>query len=239
MKEEKTMQRILVISDIHGELEKFEKLLVQANYNPELDQLILLGDYVDRGPNAKGVIEKVMSLKKFGARLLKGNHEDMMIKALTTDVERSWDHWVKRCGGDKTLFSYGYSEKEIEVIKENFQKPLLESEELKKHLEFVQNLENYIETDDYIFVHAGVHPTTPISETDPYILVWIRDEFHKGYNGDKTVIFGHTETNLLHEDEANHHVFFGSNRIIGIDGGAVYGGQMNCLELPSKKVFSV
>lgn len=233
------MKRTLVISDIHGELEKFEQLLEKIEYDPKMDQLILLGDYVDRGPNAKGVIEKVWRLKESGARLLKGNHEDMMIKALTTDLEKSWNHWVKRCGGDKTLFSYGFSENDIAVSEENFQKPVLHSEELKKHLEFIQGLENYIETSEYIFVHAGVHPTTPISETDPYLLVWIRDEFHQGYNGKKTVIFGHTETTLLHKDETNNNVYFGSNRIIGIDGGAVYGGQLNCLELPTQRVYSI
>lgn len=58
------MKRMLVISDIHGELEKFEGLLAAVGYNPEKDQLILLGDYVDRGPNAKGVIEKLLLYKK-------------------------------------------------------------------------------------------------------------------------------------------------------------------------------
>jgi len=233
------MKRTLVISDIHGELKKFEQLLGEVEYDPEFDQLILLGDYVDRGPNSKGVIEKVMSLKEAGALLLKGNHEDLMIKALTTDIERSWNHWIKLCGGDKTLFSYGFSEIDIAASEEKFQKPELQSSTLNKHLEFIQGLENYIETSDYIFVHAGVHPTTPIAETDPHILMWIRDEFHKGYNGEKIVIFGHTETNSLHRDINNNNVYFGSNRIVGIDGGAVYGGQLNCLELPSQKVFSV
>ncbi|WP_342598289.1 metallophosphoesterase family protein [Psychrobacillus sp. FSL H8-0483] len=233
------MKRTLVISDIHGELKKFEQLLEEVDYDPETDQLILLGDYVDRGPNTKGVIDKVMSLKEAGALLLKGNHEDLMIKALTTDIERSWNHWIKLCGGDKTLFSYGFSEIDIAASEEKFQKPELQSSTLNKHLEFIQGLENYIETSDYIFVHAGVHPTTPIAETDPHILMWIRDEFHKGYNGEKIVIFGHTETNSLHRDINNNNVYFGSNRIVGIDGGAVYGGQLNCLELPSQKVISV
>ncbi|GGA27449.1 metallophosphoesterase family protein [Psychrobacillus lasiicapitis] len=233
------MKRTLVISDIHGELEKFEQLLRQVEYNPENDQLILLGDYIDRGPNAKGVIAKVISLQKAGAQVLKGNHEDMMVKALTSDVEKSWNHWVKLGGGDKTLFSYGFSENDFTVNAENFRKPILQSAVLQQHLEFVQGLKNYIETPDYIFVHAGVHPTSSLSETNPHILLWIRDEFHKSYAGEKTVIFGHTETSLLHEEKENYNVYFGDNRIIGIDGGAVYGGQLNCLELPSQKVYSV
>ncbi|MFD2444880.1 metallophosphoesterase family protein [Bacillus sp. CGMCC 1.16607] len=233
------MKRTLLISDIHGELVKFEQLLEMVNYNPDQDQLILLGDYVDRGPHSKEVIEKVMSLNEAGARVLKGNHEDMMIKALTTDEEHAWNRWVKINGGDKTLLSYGFSEEDLIVSEETFQKPLLPSEILEKHLEFVQGLEHYIETDEYIFVHAGVHPSTPVTETDPHTLMWIRDEFHNGYKGEKTVIFGHTYTKTLHGDAENYEVYFGNNRIIGIDGGAVYGGQLNCLELPSRKVYSV
>lgn len=233
------MKRILVISDIHGEIEKFEKLLVEAKYNAKEDQLILMGDYVDRGSSAKAVLEKVMQLKDEGAFVLKGNHEDMMIKALTTNEERSWNHWVKRNGGDKTLYSYGFSESDITVNKEVFEKPVLKSGILENHLKFIQELDHYIETEDYIFVHAGVEPTKTVAESEPYTLMWIRNEFHHGYNGEKTVVFGHTVTKTLHGDEENCNVYFGRNRIIGIDGGAVYGGQLNCLELPSQNVYVV
>ncbi|MGG0185912.1 metallophosphoesterase family protein [Bacillus rhizoplanae] len=233
------MRRMLVISDIHGELEKFEKLLEKVEYNPKNDQLILLGDYVDRGPNAKEVIEKVMQLKEGGAFALKGNHEDMMIKALTTEEGKFWNHWVKRNGGDQTLHSYGFSESDIAVSEEEFIRPQLQSEVLEQHIEFIKELDHYIETDDYIFVHAGVQPMTPVSETDAYTLMWIRDEFHNGYTGEKVVVFGHTETKILHGNNENCSVYFGNNRIIGIDGGAVYGGQLNCLELTSQKIYSV
>lgn len=234
------MKRTLVISDIHGELEMFERLLNNVNYNPEHDQLILLGDYVDRGPNSKKVLDKVIKLKQQGALVLKGNHEDMMIKALTTDDERSWKNWTNRNGGNKTLISYGFKDTEFTVLEEDkFVKPVLLSEELESHLEFIQGLDHFIERDDFIFVHAGVHPTTPIAETDPYILMWIREEFHEGYTGEKTVIFGHTPTKYLHKNDDNHSLYFGANRIIGIDGAAVFGGQLNCLELPSQELHTV
>lgn len=210
------------------------------NYNPKDDQLILLGDYVDRGHNPKKVLDKVIQLKEQGALVLKGNHEDMMIKALTTDNERAWKNWVNRNGGDRTLKSYGFHEDEFTVKEEEeFSKPNLNSETLEKHLQFIQNLDHSIEWDDTIFVHAGVHPKTPLAETDPYTLMWIREEFHEGYNGEKTVIFGHTTTKNFHRDPENHTVYFGENRIIGIDGGAVYGGQLNCLELPKRTVHHV
>jgi len=83
------MKRTLVMSDIHGELEMFERLLSDVKYDPDQDQLILLGDYVDRGPNSRKVLDKVIELKAEGALVLKGNHEDLMIKALTTNEERA------------------------------------------------------------------------------------------------------------------------------------------------------
>ena len=120
------MKRTLVISDIHGEIELFERLLADVNYDSSHDQLILLGDYVDRGPNSKKVLDKVIELKSDGALVLKGNHEDMMIKALTTDEERSWKNWVNRNGGRTTLESYGFNESEFVVPdEEEFSKPKL------------------------------------------------------------------------------------------------------------------
>src|SRR5699024_6985049 len=107
------------------------------------------------------------------------------------------------------------------------------------HVTFLENLDYYYETDDYIFVHAGVDPKRTVEDTDPYDLVWIRDEFHQNYSGTKTVVFGHTPTPMLNNSYSDHTVYFGDNNIIGIDGGAVFGGQLNCLELPSKKVYSI
>ncbi|QUW22792.1 serine/threonine protein phosphatase [Sporosarcina sp. Marseille-Q4063] len=231
------MKRTLVISDIHGEIELFERLLTDVNYDSSHDQLILLGDYVDRGANSRKVLEKVIELKSKGALVLKGNHEDMMIKALTTDEERYWKNWINRNGGRTTLESYGFTESEFVVPEdEEFNKPKLHSETLDWHLEFIQNLDHFIELEEYIFVHAGVHPNQPIKETAPYTLMWIREEFYSAYSGQKTIVFGHTPTKHLH---GTHSIFFGKNRIIGIDGGAVFGGQLNCLELPSLEVYSV
>jgi serine/threonine protein phosphatase 1 len=231
------MKRILVISDIHGEIELFERLLADVNYDSSQDQLILLGDYVDRGPNSKKVLEKVIELTSDGALVLKGNHEDMMIKALTTDEERSWKNWINQNGGRKTLESYGFNVSEFVVPdEEEFIKPMLHDETLDRHLNFIQNLDHFIELEEYIFVHAGVHPNQPLEETDPYTLMWIREEFYSAYSGQKTIIFGHTPAKHLH---GKHSIFFGKNRIIGIDGGAVFGGQLNCLELPSQEVHYV
>ncbi|ANU15247.1 Serine/threonine protein phosphatase [Planococcus halocryophilus Or1] len=221
------MKRLLAISDIHGELELFNELLEKVEYDAAVDQLILLGDYVDRGPNSKRVLDRVMELKKQGAIVLRGNHDQMMLEAADGEPGAK-ENWVRN-GGLATLQSYGSSI-------QNTTLPV--SEVFREHVEFIQEMDHYYETDDYIFVHAGVQPGVPPQETDPYLLIWIRQEFHAGYSGNKTVIFGHTPTFVLRGTK-NYDVYFGNNQIIGIDGGAVYGGQLNCLELPSRKVYSV
>ena len=76
------MKRILAISDIHGELELFDSLLEKLNYDADEDQLILLGDYVDRGRDSKGVLNRVSELKRNGAIVLRGNHDEMMLNAV-------------------------------------------------------------------------------------------------------------------------------------------------------------
>lgn len=235
------MERTLAISDIHGEQEKLSRLLKAADYNPDRDRLVLLGDYIDRGPRSRDVLNTVSGLKNQGVVVLKGNHEDLMIQALTLKGEEQWNRWVKRNGGDKTLLSYGILERDLESKGEgpSFRMPILYAPELWRHLNFIQSLDHFAQTDDYIFVHAGVDPSLSLEETPPHTLMWIRDVFHQGYLGEKKVVFGHTPTSSLHQDPDNNHVFYGSNNIIGIDGGAVFGGQLNALDLTNDVVYYV
>lgn len=218
---------MLVISDIHGEYDKFVQLLEKTNYQSAKDQLILLGDYVDRGPKSKQVLEKVIELQSEGAIVLRGNHDQMMID-VTEEKEGAWERW-KRNGGLATLESYHGTK---------VAKKIPDSEIFHKHINFIKTLDYYYETSDYIFVHAGVKPGKEPEKTDPWTLLWIRDEFFKHYQGEKTVVFGHTPTRYLN-GPGDDSIYFGKNKIIGIDGGAVYGGQLNCLELPSKKAYAV
>jgi len=221
------MKRTLLISDIHGEYEKFIRLLEKVKYSPDRDQLVLLGDYIDRGPDSKKVLNKVKELKEKGAIVLTGNHDQMMIDA-TEGKDKAWDRW-ERNGGLATLANYHNGEELAEIP---------DDKEFHEHVEFLRKLAYYHETEEYIFVHAGVEAGKAPSETDHWTLIWIREEFFRNYKGEKTVIFGHTPTKYLNEDKSND-VYFGKNNVIGIDGGAVYGGQLNCLELPSKKTYFI
>ncbi|RYM04604.1 serine/threonine protein phosphatase [Sporolactobacillus sp. THM7-7] len=228
-----TVRRLLVISDMHGEIDAFNALLDEAGYNPDKDLLFLLGDYIDRGTNPKAVIEKARALERCGAIALKGNHEDMMEKALVGRTTESFVHWAAN-GAEKTLSSYGLA---IESVFKDAQNGSLQlPEDIEDDLHWIRQLHFYAQTEHYLFVHAGVDPEKPLEKTEEETFLWIRTPFLTGYSGKKTVIFGHTPTMNLHE---TNDVYFGGNNIIGIDGGCVFGGQLNCLELPSKETYHV
>lgn len=221
------MQRTLIISDIHGELKLFNKLLKKIKYNADKDQLILLGDYIDRGPDSKGVLDRVMALKKQGAIVLKGNHDDMMIAAVDNKPDE-WKRW-ERAGALSTLESYNSSIKSME---------LPESDEFKEHVAFIREMDYFYEQDNYIFVHADIRPDILFEENERHTFLWIRKLFYEKYSDYKTVVFGHTPDSIIRKKK-NHNIYFGENNIIGIDGAATYGGQLNCLELPSRKTYHV
>lgn len=223
------MKRHLAISDIHGQYEELRILLQLANYNPAYDQLVLLGDYIDRGPQSKDVIELVMSLQQQGAIVLCGNHEAIMYNAYQYHYAGAWEHWIERCRGDATLRSYNLDPLHYQT----------KNADIERLLRWIPTLPLYYELDDVIFVHAGVTNNEPLQHMSKRTLLWIRNEFHQHYAGEKQVIFGHTTTPRLHRDPYNSDVYFGSNHIIGIDGGSSLGGQLHCLEYPSLRVYSV
>lgn len=235
------MTRILAISDIHGELKLFQQLLVKTKYNATQDQLFLLGDYIDRGPSSCGVLNLVAELQENGARILMGNHEAIMLDACRSGHRKTWVYWLTVCGGIDTLASYGYQVHDFEEATKSNSLPafIRTLPKLEEHLQLIETFETYIELDDAIFVHAGVVPGVPLKETKRNQLLWIREEFHTGYRGEKTVLFGHTPTYKLYQDATNYSVYFGENNIIGIDGGAVFGGQLHAIEWPSRNITSV
>ncbi len=230
------MPNTYVIGDIHGELTLVNALLQKIHIDFQKDRLIFLGDYIDRGPASKEVLSLMEELQQKGAYCLMGNHEHIMLSVFTHANARKFEHWVTVAGGRATLESYGYSPSYIE---EHLFKEAYTDETLHKHLRFIETLLPYFEEEDTIFVHGGLDPEKDVKETPIEQLLWIREEFHLNYHGTKTIVFGHTPTPILHKDKNNHSPYFGENRIIGIDGGAVFGGQLHCLVLPSKQIISV
>ncbi len=213
------MQRFFAIGDIHGCLNKLAALIGLIRVDWAEDTLVFLGDYIDRGPDSKPVVDYVIELREKHGRVvcLRGNHEAMFLNYLDRREEQIflWN------GGRETLRSYGI-DPEAEDRKTGIP---------AKHLEFFRALSPFYETEKYLFVHAGVRPGIPVKLQDPHDLIWIRHEFFMAEHGlEKTVVFGHTPF--------QREPFVGE-KMIGIDTGAVYGGTLTCLELPDMKFHQV
>lgn len=213
------MGKIFAIGDIHGCLPKLKTLIPQIGMDSDTDTLVFIGDYIDRGPDSKGVVDFVLDLKKRMRTVicLKGNHEEMFLDYLCRGRDR--EVYLLN-GGDTTIASYGYRETAAGM---NINVP-------ESHRDFFHSLILWYETDEYIFVHAGLRDRVPLEDQDAHDLLWVRYAFiRSSYDFGKTVVFGHTP--VSHADP-----LFLPGRI-GIDTGAVYGGPLTCVELPSRKIF--
>ena len=221
--------RIFVIGDIHGCLDKLELLWDRIDPRPGVDQLVFLGDYIDRGEDSSGVLDYLLRVKKAYADtiFLMGNHEKMFMDFLS-GVDRALFIYN---GGESTLRSYL-------VRMENYGsggEGVLDEEALNRlvpehHRDFLQELHPYYETTDYIMVHAGLRHGVPLENQTSEDLVWIREEFiYAEEDFGKRVIFGHTPfvKPLVLPNK------------IGIDTGAVYGNQLTCVILPDLEFVSV
>lgn len=190
------IERLIAVGDIHGCLDKLVRLmdLVQPS---EHDQFVFVGDYIDRGADSKGVVDYLID---FGGRFintvfLKGNHEDMLLRALGGDPTYFY-HFIRN-GGQQTIDSYG----SLEAIP-------------KSHINFFQELKLFYETEEFFIVHAGVNPAKELHEQDEHDLLWIREPFlESDRNFGKTIVHGHTPTRMPVNIKG---------RRINIDTGAFY-----------------
>ena len=210
------MQKIFVVGDIHGCFDKLCALMDKIPINFTQDQLIFIGDYIDRGSSSLEVVEYLIDLKKRwpATIFLKGNHEDMLEKYL--DGSDRFTYLLN--GGQRTLDAY------LNCPNNPGEYPVPPA-----HLEFFKSLHRYYQTDDYIFVHAGLRKKVTLESQKTIDLFWIRDEFiYSEFDFGKRVIFGHTpfKEPLVHTNK------------IGIDTGAVYGNRLTCVQLPEIIFFS-
>jgi len=188
------MAKTWVIPDIHGCAETL-KFLLEDHIKPEKkDHLIFLGDYIDRGPNSKGVIDIIMNLEKHGYHVtaLKGNHEDSCINAWQDDkrrkgflghrsktrMQKEWEAY----GGKETMKSFGV---------------VWAHEIPEKYIQWLQSLTYFIELDQFIAVHAGLNFKVSDPLQDTRAMMWIKDyEIIPEKINNKRVIHGHVPVNL-------------------------------------------
>ncbi len=195
---------IWAIGDIHGCLRELENLIELIDPT-ENDKLIFIGDYIDRGPDSKGVVDYLIELsKKTNCIFLRGNHEAMLLDTVYNNA--NIDLWIYN-GAHSTWRSYG----SLEELKLN-----------SEHLKFYNETKYYHIEGNYLFVHGGVRPNIELEKQDSLDIIWIREEFIlKNHNLPYIIVFGHTPA----ED-----VMFLDDKI-GIDTGCVYGGKLSAVNL--------
>jgi serine/threonine protein phosphatase 1 len=171
--------RTFAIGDIHGCSHAFDLLLEAIDLQPT-DLLITLGDYVDRGPDSRGVLDRIIKLQST-VRLvaLRGNHEIMMLEA-RDDFMRAMQ-WVQ-VGGLETLESY--DSLEPDALLKNVP---------EEHWTFMEETcVPYYETETHFFVHANAYPDMPLEEQPEYMLYWERFNKSMPHVSGKRMICGHT-----------------------------------------------
>ncbi|MDA3901211.1 MAG: metallophosphoesterase family protein [Spirochaetes bacterium] len=213
-----------LIGDIHGEFFKLLQLIkkIEFDFKPESDELIFLGDYIDRGIDSFKVVELLHSLSlKYKTTFIMGNHEQMLYDMIYNN-EPSEIYYQN--GGQTTYDSYMANTGSF-VIPQHHKKILFSGI-------------HYVEREEFIAVHAGINPNYESPDLcDEFDLMWIRKEFFavtKKWN--KTVIFGHTPTFFITKERNTPYIDENKN-IIGIDTGAVYYGYLTALRMPDRKFY--
>jgi serine/threonine protein phosphatase 1 len=227
------MGMLYAVGDIHGESDLLAELLDRLPLGPD-DRLIFIGDYIDRGPNSKSVVERLLEVaRERHCTFLLGNHESMFLDFLGWRGEAYFggDAFLLN-GGDRTLASYGYFDQEF---------PEPESFELPKaHEDFFRSLKLFHLDGDYLFVHAGVgrHLTGEddvgyaLRRIRPEDLLWDRASADLPHALGVTIVYGHTPV-------PGFGVRWNPPFSIGIDTGAVYGGRLTAIRLPDETIFQV
>lgn len=212
-------KEFVAIGDIHGCVKSLDALLEQLS--PYYDRhFVFVGDYIDRGPDSQGSVQRVIDFSKdHKCTILRGNHEQMLLKAYET---KSMAHWMSN-GGTETLRSYDKTGNKMELP--------------YQHHHFYRNTKMYLNSRDYFFVHAGLDPNSTVAEAIYYNyteqFLWEREHLEAKRNRfEKKLVFGHTP---MHEP-------YNEGKLMGIDTGCVYNklgyGKLTAVLLPEEKFIT-
>jgi serine/threonine protein phosphatase 1 len=220
---------VYAIGDIHGRadlLAEMHRLIVEdgAHITPGTSKVVVyLGDYVDRGLQSREVLDLLIydGLSDVQTVHLLGNHDAWLLSFLVDPtIGPTW----LRYGGEATVHSYGVNigPAQDELAYYQQLQDRLRQQIPRAHVNFLQGLELSFESGDYLFVHAGVHPSLPLDRQTADDLLWIREPFLSSRRDlGRVIVHGHTV-----ESEP----IVRANRI-GIDTGACWTGSLTCLVL--------
>lgn len=221
---------VYAIGDVHGSRELLAAMLAKIEATAKLEHpsnrahIVMLGDYVDKGDDSKGVIDLLINAQTnlmFDWTFLKGNHED----ALLTFLDRpSFGAQWQNYGGGHTLSSYGVrtpTSRDDDDIWETTAQALVAAMP-PDHLKFLLSLTISLQVGGYFFVHAGIRPGRRLKDQDEADLLWIRRAFLNSKRSlPAVIVHGHSPDMEPYID----------NRRIGVDTGAYATGRLTCVQL--------
>lgn len=200
------MSRTFIIGDIHGCCKTFKKCVLEKINIKKSDKIYCLGDYIDRGPDSKGVIDFILKLRQEGYKIhtLRGNHEELLLNSGYD--KKSFLNWTRN-GGNKTLSSF-----KIDSI----------SKLSPIYINFFKRTKFWIETKDFMLTHAGLNFIIENPLCDKYSMLWERNFIvNNNYLKGKILIHGHTvlsrEVILSQKFESPYN----------LDGGCVFKKRMD------------
>jgi diadenosine tetraphosphatase ApaH/serine/threonine PP2A family protein phosphatase len=212
---------LIAIGDIHGCSESLKALLKKLAPARD-DHLVFIGDYIDRGPDSRGVIDHLIRVRdEHECTFLKGNHEELFLAYLD---DNAYDLWAIN-GGVATMSSYTDSKGNADIS--------------DNHVQFVRDTELFLETDEFFFVHAGLRPDLSVAENrdlaDEQVFLWERSHLKADtLPWEKTVVCGHTPQREV----------INRSNLINIDTGCVFFshpplGYLTAVRLPEREFVCV
>ena len=206
--------RLIAIGDIHGCRKALDAIVEAIDPVPD-DLIVALGDFVDRGPDSRGVIDSLLAL---GGKTrfvgIMGNHEEMMLDVLFHGASH---HTWLRYGGVDTLESYGF-DGDLNFLPDD-------------HVEFLQSLGDYFETEEYFFTHAAYDPMAELENQTPEMLRWysLGNGMPPAHLSGRTAIVGHTANRDGEVLDAGH--------LICLDTYCYGGGWLTAMDVKSKQIW--
>jgi serine/threonine protein phosphatase 1 len=238
---------VIAVGDIHGNLQALDDLL--GKITPEIgsgDTVVFLGDFIDRGPDSKGCIQRILDLKRTSKAQvvgLLGNHEQWMLETSRDFTRHSW---VLGMEGLPTIQSY--SPQAAATISERIADlgPRIVLEKVRlpyelffdavpaEHMAFLSGLKTFFRTPEAVFVHGGLDPANgKVEAQQPSHLIWGFEGFPDRYRGDDRVVYGHANNAVLDEKGWPHPRIVG--RTYGLD--TIAHGVLTALRLPDEAIM--